>query len=116
MVLIFFAPESPWVLVRKDRLEDAKRMIKRLGTKTDDEANGSLAMMLHTVKLENEITAGSNYWDCFKGVDLRRTEICCVAFAGQILSGSTFAYSPSFFFTQAVSQDPLFCDPRKGKF
>ena len=60
MCIIFFAPESPWFLTRKDRLEDAKKMLKRLGTKTEDEANGTLAMMVHTVKLENEVTAGSS--------------------------------------------------------
>lgn len=76
-------------------------MIKRLGSVTEQEASGSLAMMVHTVKIENEVTRGSNYWDCFRGVDLRRTEIAFVAFAGQILSGSTFAYSPTYFFTQA---------------
>lgn len=39
--------------------------------------------------------------DCFKGIDRRRTEICCVAFAGQMLSGAQFAYGPSYFFQQA---------------
>lgn len=101
MILIFFAPESPWFHVRNDRIDEAKKNIKRLGALTEEEASGTLAMMVHTVKIENEVTAGSNYWDCFRGVDLRRTEIACICFAGQIMSGSTFAYSPTFFFTQA---------------
>ena len=101
LVIILFAPESPWFYVRKDRLDEARRTIKRLGDISDQEASGTLAMLVHTVKIENEVTAGSNYWDCFCGVDLRRTEIACVTFAGQILSGSTFAYSPTYFFTEA---------------
>ncbi|KAJ5765805.1 hypothetical protein N7520_005364 [Penicillium odoratum] len=102
MVICWLAPESPWYLVRKDRLEDAKRSISRLGgNKTDDQINGQLAMMVHTTKLEAEIEAGTTYAECFKGVDLRRTEICCVAFMGQVLSGSSFAYSPTYFFEQA---------------
>ena len=101
MVIIIFAPESPWFFVRQDRLDDARKMIHRLGSVTEEEASGTLAMMVHTVKIENEVTAGSQYWDCFRGVDLRRTEIACVTFAGQILSGSTFAYSPVYFFTNA---------------
>ena len=101
MVIIFFAPESPWYYVRNDRFDDAKKSIKRLGYAAEEDASGMLALLVHTVKIENEVTTGSNYWDCFRGVDLRRTEIACVAFAGQILSGSTFAYSPAFFFTQA---------------
>jgi SP family general alpha glucoside:H+ symporter-like MFS transporter len=102
MVICWLAPESPWWLVRQDRFEDAKRSIRRLGgSKTEDQINGQLAMMVHTIKIEAEIEAGTSYADCFKGVDLRRTEICCLAFVGQILSGSTFAYSPTYFFTQA---------------
>ncbi|KAL6229535.1 hypothetical protein BDW75DRAFT_249581 [Aspergillus navahoensis] len=102
MVVCWLAPESPWYLVQKGRLEDAKRSIRRLGgNKTEDQINGQLAMMVHTIKLEAEIEAGTSYLECFKGVDLRRTEICCVAFFGQILSGSSFAYSPTYFFEQA---------------
>ncbi|KAL2836426.1 general substrate transporter [Aspergillus pseudoustus] len=102
MVVCWLAPESPWYLVRNDRFEEAKRSIRRLGgNKTEDQINGQLAMMVHTIKLEAEIEAGTSYVDCFKGVDLRRTEICCVAFFGQILSGSSFAYSPTYFFEQA---------------
>lgn len=102
MVGCFFAPESPWYLVRKDRIDDAKHNLRRLGgSKTEEQINGQLAMMVHTVKIEAEISEGTTYMECFKGVDRRRTEICCVAFFGQILSGSSFAYSPSYFFTTA---------------
>lgn len=102
IVVCFFAPESPWFLARTDRLEEAKRNIKRLGgNKTEEQINSQLAMMLHTTKIEAELTRGTSYWECFQGTDLRRTEICCVAFMGQILSGSSFAYSPSYFFTTA---------------
>lgn len=45
--------------------------------------------------------SGSTYRDCFRGLDRRRTEICCVAFAGQMLSGAQFAYGPSYFYLQA---------------
>jgi SP family general alpha glucoside:H+ symporter-like MFS transporter len=102
IIVCWLAPESPWYLVRKDRLEDAKHSIRRLrGNKTEEQINGQLAMMVHTSKIEAEIESGTTYWDCFKGVDLRRTEICCVTFMCQILSGSTFAYSPTYFFEQA---------------
>ncbi|KAJ5937592.1 hypothetical protein N7454_003934 [Penicillium verhagenii] len=102
IVVCWLAPESPWYLVRKDRLEDAKRSIRRLGgNKTEDQINGQLAMMVHTTKIEAEIESGTTYVECFKGVDLRRTEICCVAFMGQIMAGSSFAYTPTYFFEQA---------------
>jgi MFS transporter, SP family, general alpha glucoside:H+ symporter len=102
MIVAYFAPESPWYLVRVDRLEEAKHSIIRLtGSKTEEQMNNQLAMMLHTIKIEAEATAGATYADCFKGDNLRRTEIVCIAFCGQILSGSSFAYTPTYFFTTA---------------
>ncbi|KAK8065125.1 hypothetical protein PG997_011872 [Apiospora hydei] len=84
------------------RLEDARRAILRLsGSKTDEQISAQLAMMLHTTKIEAEVTKGTTYLDCFRGTDLRRTEIVCVALMGQILSGSSFAYTPTFFFKSA---------------
>ncbi|KAJ5306995.1 hypothetical protein N7508_006010 [Penicillium antarcticum] len=103
IAICWLASENPWWLVRQERFEeDAKRSIRRLGgSKTEDQINGQLAMMVHTIKIEAEIEAGTSYADCFKGVDLRRTEIYCLASVGQILSGSIFAYTPTYFFTQA---------------
>jgi SP family general alpha glucoside:H+ symporter-like MFS transporter len=80
-------------------------MCQLVGNKTEDEINGQLAMLMHIAKIEAQVEERISYWDCFKGVDLRRTEICCMAFAGQILSRSAFAYSPSYFFTTA-GMDP----------
>jgi len=60
-----------------------------------------LAMLVHTTKIEAEIEEGTTFLDCFKGVDLRRTEICCVTFAGQVLCGINFAYSPTYFLSSA---------------
>lgn len=62
--------------------------------------------MIHTNELEQqqekltkeEVKGLKSYLKCFQGSNLRRTEIACIAFAGQVLSGSTFAYSPSYFF------------------
>lgn len=86
-------PESPWYLVRKDRLEDAKRSLRRLhNDMTEEQLAGQLAMLVHTINIEAQVESGATYIECFKGVNLRRTEIACIAFAGQVLSGSTFAY------------------------
>lgn len=102
MIIAYLAPESPWYLVRTDRLDQAKHSIARLsGQKTDAQIDAQLAMMVHTTRLEAEVTKGATYLDCFRGNDLRRTEICMVAFMGQILSGSSFAYTPTYFFTTA---------------
>jgi hypothetical protein len=36
MVLIFFAPESPWWLTRKGRTVEALHSLKRLGNSTEN--------------------------------------------------------------------------------
>ena len=41
------------------------------------------------------------YQECFRGTNLRRTEIACAAWAITIWSGSSFANHPSYFFVQA---------------
>ncbi|KAG7109743.1 General alpha-glucoside permease like protein [Verticillium longisporum] len=94
MIGVYFAPESPWWLIRKGRVDDAKHSLLRLtskNTETDFDADDTVAMMVHTAALEEKITAGASYLDCFKGIDLRRTEIVCLVWAIQNLSGNSFS-------------------------
>ncbi|KAK2602026.1 hypothetical protein QQS21_004453 [Conoideocrella luteorostrata] len=96
-----FAPESPWHLVRKGRLQEAEASLRRLQrSNVDIDPKATLATIVHTNELELQITAGTKYQDCFKGVERRRTEIACMAFAGQVLAGSSFAYNSTYFFQQ----------------
>ena len=99
--ILLFAPESPWHLVRNGRLEDAKKSILRLQSKhTNVDPEQTLATIIHTNQLEEELSVGTSYWDCFKSFERRRTEIACFVFAGQILSGLSFAYNSTYFFQQ----------------
>ena len=67
-----FCPESPWWLVRKGNTQAAARSLRRLGYKDVDTSLESIRRTVH-VELVNQME--SSYLDCFKGVDLRRTEI-----------------------------------------
>ncbi|KJZ72018.1 hypothetical protein HIM_08579 [Hirsutella minnesotensis 3608] len=101
---ICFAPESPWWLVRKGKTDEAKHALLRLTSldrETDFDADETVAMMVHTTALEEKMTAGATYWDCFKGVDLRRTEIVCMTWAIQNLSGNSFSNYSTYFLKQA---------------
>ena len=104
IVGIFLAPESPWWLVRKGRIADAKKSLLRLTSlnrETDFDADETVAMMVHTTALEEKITKGASYLDCFRGTDLRRTEIVCMCWAIQNLSGNSFSGYSSYFLEQA---------------
>lgn len=100
--LIYMSPESPWYLVRMGKLDEAEASLRRLQSPkaTNVDPRKTLSMIVYTNNLEQQLSVGTSYWDCFKGTELRRTEIACVVFAGQILCGICFAYNSSYFFSQ----------------
>ena len=104
LVGIYFAPESPWWLVRRGRPRAARESLLRLtslGRETGFDADETVAMMVHTTALEDKMAAGSRYRHCFRGVDLRRTEVVCMARAMQNLSGNSFSNYSTYFLKQA---------------
>ncbi|KAK4032133.1 sugar transporter-like protein [Parachaetomium inaequale] len=101
---IWLAPESPWWLVRRGRLEDAKRSLARLTTRNSDipfNADETVSMMVHTNEMEKELLAGTSYADLFRGVNMRRTEVVCITWMIQTLCGSTFMGYSTYFYQQA---------------
>lgn len=108
--LIWFAPGSPWHEVRHKRYENAERALRRLQRASAPiNPKDTLATIICTNDLEEQLSVGTTYWDCFRGFELRRTEIACMCFAGQVLSGSSFAYNSSYFFSQlGLSTDKLY--------
>ena len=108
---IAFAPESPWWLVRQGRTEEANQVLKRLanpGTPTPA-IEEALSQIKITDDFEKSINEGTSYFDCFKGVDLRRTEIVCVTWLIQSAAGSTFiGYSTYFYQAAGLASDDAF--------
>lgn len=111
-ILTYLAPDSPWWLVRKGRIADAEKAYKRFTNKSiHNKASQIVAMMIRTTDFERkqaalvlsdkDMTGWRVYLQLFKGSNRRRTEAACISLAGQVLSGSTFAYSPTYFFSQA---------------
>ena len=88
---VVFAPESPWWLVRHGKYEMAAKNIKRLMSKAEaaNEQNvtNKISEMRLTDEHEKALSAGTQYWDCFRGIDLRRTECACVTWAVQNMCG-----------------------------
>ncbi|ETS81579.1 hypothetical protein PFICI_06581 [Pestalotiopsis fici W106-1] len=100
-IILFFAPESPWHHVRAENYIEAERSVMRLSSVPKAEAKKTVAMMVHTNELEKTIAQGTSYLDCFRGTDLRRTEIVCMAFMAQPFCGSAMGGTPTYFFVQA---------------
>ena len=87
-----FAPESPWYLVRRNRIEDAEKSLRRLARKgyyTERTMAETLALMKHTNEMEKNEAMSASYKDCFRGTNLRRTVIVCMAFVIQMLNGQS---------------------------
>lgn len=103
---IYFAPESPWWLIRKNRMEEARRSLSRVSTLQHEEKQVAINMMVEKIRLTIEKEAlekaqQGSYWDCFKGVDARRTRIACLTWVGQNTCGSVLLGYSTYFFEKA---------------
>jgi MFS transporter, SP family, general alpha glucoside:H+ symporter len=77
-IAAYLAPESPWNAVRRDKIDLARKSLTRLRQDTPDralEVEATLAYIRHTTALEKAETHGATIWECFRGTNLRRTEI-----------------------------------------
>lgn len=108
LIGIPFAPESPWWLVRKGRIEDAEKSLKKLAAKGVD-MKPTLAMIIETDRLELEMETGTRYLDCFKAINLRRTEISIGVYTIQVFSGIYLVGYATYFF-QRKSSHHLKCN------
>jgi MFS transporter, SP family, general alpha glucoside:H+ symporter len=74
----YLAPESPWNSVRRGKMDEARKSLTRLRQDTPNrarEVESTLAYIRYTTELERSETAEASYLDCFRGTNLRRTEI-----------------------------------------
>ncbi len=95
--------KSPWWLVRKGRIEEAKKALRGLTTKTESgySVEDTVAMMVHTNEHEKYVSEGVTYWDCFTGTDLRRTEIISCVWMIQVFCGIWYGGNVVYFLEQA---------------
>ncbi|KAK6511083.1 hypothetical protein TWF481_000005 [Arthrobotrys musiformis] len=103
---VVLAPESPWWLVRQGKHREAEASLSRLTSRNSDKGppidpQKTVAMMIHTNEMEKRISSGTSYWDCFRGIDLRRTEIACLVWAIQNLCGGGIMGYSTYFYEQA---------------
>jgi SP family general alpha glucoside:H+ symporter-like MFS transporter len=74
----YYAPESPWNAVRREKFEEARASLIRLRDNSagdEREIEATLAYIRHTTAIEQAETANASFIECFQGTNLRRTEI-----------------------------------------
>ncbi|OBT38632.1 hypothetical protein VE00_10997 [Pseudogymnoascus sp. WSF 3629] len=105
-IAVLLAPESPWWLIRDNRLEAAKSSLLRLTTKWTVNVNETAAVMTYTNEVEKYLNDKPSiaYLDCFKRSDLRRTEIACVVWVTQQVCGTSLLGWAAYFYEQAGLQ------------
>ncbi|RYP04401.1 hypothetical protein DL764_004495 [Monosporascus ibericus] len=104
----YLAPESPWWCVRKGHKARAEESLKRLARSSgfsQREADAYMAYMIYTDQMEKQVAEGTKYVDCFRGVDGRRTEIVCMTWIAQTMSGTALGGLSTFFYQQAGISD-----------
>ncbi|RBR00887.1 hypothetical protein FVER53590_30000 [Fusarium verticillioides] len=102
LFLIYFAPESPWWLVRHEKLAEARHSLQRLTSNKHIDIEDTIAIMQHIDSTEKKLGyGGSNFLDLFRGCNLRRTEVCCMTWSCQALCGATLTGYAPYFLEQA---------------
>ncbi|PGG98535.1 hypothetical protein AJ80_09514 [Polytolypa hystricis UAMH7299] len=98
-----FAPDSPWWHVRRGDSAGARKALQRLTSEGDTsfDLDETIAMIEHTNELEKSLSSGTSYRDCFRGTDLRRTEIVCCVWLVQTLCGTNLMGYFAYFCVQA---------------
>lgn len=85
-------------------MQQARRSLLRLVTRTfeDSTVDGILSMMSQTNGIEEYLHGQTtSFLDCFRGTNLRRTEIACMVYVQQAMSGSTLTGFAAYFYEQA---------------
>lgn len=104
LVVCFFAPESPTWLVRKNKLAAAELSLKRLQSPTANDIptpSETVAALVETDAIEKELVAGTTYTECFRGTNLRRTEIATITWVMQQMCGPVLQTYATYFYLQA---------------
>ncbi|ORX36725.1 trehalose transport-related protein [Kockovaella imperatae] len=100
--LAYFAPESPYWLVRQGRVDEAKQVLTRVarpGYWDSRNIDAYVAVIKHTDDIERTEAKSSSFWEMWRGTNRRRTLIvmgvfgCVPVFSGTAMT----AYAVQFF-------------------
>jgi hypothetical protein len=113
-VYLVYARESLLASTKGSR-RGCRESFTKLSGRSDNEqdARNRVLLIRETNRIEKELSQSATFIDCFRGFNLRRTEICVVAYIIQIWGGGAFqGYSTLFFELAGLpSKEPLRTEP-----
>ena len=105
IAVCLLCPESPTWLVKHNKLEKAEKAVSRLQNNSTNAAiptpRETVALLQKTNEIEMEISGSSSYIECFKGINLRRTEIATATWTIQQMCGPVLQTFATYLFIQA---------------
>ncbi|KAI5956148.1 hypothetical protein CANMA_004577 [Candida margitis] len=107
LIGVYLAPESPYFLVKKRRLQEAKHSLMRLLTTNSylPEKGVVVERMVTKIQLivreEDATNEGATFKECFTGKNLRRTRISAITWLFQNITGSALMGYSTYFYEQA---------------
>ncbi|KAJ5374228.1 hypothetical protein N7517_006234 [Penicillium concentricum] len=88
IMFIPFVPESPYFLVAKGRIDDARAAIIKLHGAESIDLDDVLVQIQETLAHEQQAKEGSSsFMECLQGTNLRRTFLACLPVVMQIFMG-----------------------------
>lgn len=106
IVGIYLAPESPWWLIRKGKMEQARNSTERVLSLPAPEKEDMAGIMVKKIRMTIEkekmkTSTDDSYRNCFKGVNARRTRIACITWMVQNLTGCALVGYSTYFYEKA---------------
>ncbi|PCG91927.1 Major facilitator superfamily domain, general substrate transporter [Penicillium occitanis (nom. inval.)] len=103
LVGIPFAPESPWYLVKQNKIDKARKALQSIWGKDYDVTSKLDAIQLSLEESSQQSKA--KFTDCFQGTNLLRTGISCGGFVCQHVVGIIFVLGYSTYFFELAGLD-----------
>lgn len=91
-IIVILAPESPYFLSRQGKDQQALQVLSRVNRDPSFDQHGSLAIIHCVNEHEKKTAERMGFVDCFKGINLRRTEIAVIIYLTQQLVGSPLVF------------------------
>ncbi|KAI0143353.1 general substrate transporter [Pestalotiopsis sp. NC0098] len=96
----FLIPESPYFLVRKNRIEEANKSLARLHRNKENSVQFAMRQIQDVIAHESEV-GESSFLECFHGTNWRRTRVVLYGNGLAQMTGAVFLNNAPYFMVLA---------------